>query len=398
MTGPLDGFRILDLTNMISGPTATMMLGDQGADVIKVEALHGDFTRHVSTHRNGFSASFLNNNRNKRSITLNLKDPRGVAALKRIAAGCDVMVQNFRPGVVDRMGIGEEAIRAVAPKIIYVSIAGFGFDGPYAQKPVYDPLIQALSGLTTVQGGSDEARPRLVRTILPDKLTGYAGAQAITAALLARSRTGEGQHIKLSMLDTVVAFLWGSDMGAHTFVGDELRRETSQSFIDLIYETADGYISVAVQSDKEWRALVDTFGTTDWLDDPRFASAALRHKNIDARLEMTQEVLKTDTSANWLERLEAQDVPCAPVLTRREVIGHPQIAANDTVFEMDHPVAGPLRQARQAPRFSHTPTEVRHPAPQLGGNSAAILGEFGFSQNEVAGLIAGGVTSMPEVT
>ena len=300
MPGPLEGFRILDLTNMISGPTTTLILGDQGAEVIKIEALSGgDFTRKVSTRRAGLSASFLNNNRNKKSVTLNLKDPAGVAALKDIAKGCDVVVQNFRPGVVDRMGVGETALRVVREDIIYVSIAGFGFDGPYAQKPVYDPLIQALSGLTTVQGGSDEVRPRLVRTILPDKLTGYATAQAITAALLARSRTGQGQHIHISMLDVVVAFLWGSDMGAHTFVGDELRAETSQSFIDLIYETEDGFISVAVQSDKEWYGLTEAFGTPDWREDPLFQTATLRQKNINARLERTQEMLLTDTSANW---------------------------------------------------------------------------------------------------
>ena len=154
------------------------------------------------------------------------------------------MVQNFRPGVVDRMGIGEVAIREVNPGIIYVSIAGFGHEGPYAPKPVYDPLIQALSGLTTVQGGSDEDRPRLVRTILPDKLTGFQASQAICAALFARERSGQGQHIKLSMLDTVIAFLWGSDMSGHTFVGDEFEKETAHSFIDLIYETAEGYITV----------------------------------------------------------------------------------------------------------------------------------------------------------
>jgi len=178
-----------------------------------------------------------------------------------MAAEADVIVQNFRPGVVDRIGIGYDAIKEIAPSIIYVSISGFGDVGPYAQKPVYDPLVQALSGLTTVQGGSDELRPRLVRTIVPDKLTGYAAAQSISAALFHRERTGgrakgEGQHIKLSMLDTVVSFLWGSDMGAHTFVGDELEKETAQSFIDLIYETAEDYISVAVQSDKEWAGLM----------------------------------------------------------------------------------------------------------------------------------------------
>jgi crotonobetainyl-CoA:carnitine CoA-transferase CaiB-like acyl-CoA transferase len=390
--------RIVDLTSMVSGPTTTMLLADQGADVIKVENPRGgDHTRMVSTSRNGFTASFVNNNHNKRSVTLNLKDPRGVEILKRLARDADVLVQNYRPGVVDRIGIGEAVIRAVAPSIVYVSISGFGEAGPYAQKPVYDPLVQAISGLTTVQAGSDEARPRLVRTILPDKLTGYAAAQAITAALFARARTGEGQHIRLSMLDTVVAFLWGSDMGAHTFVGDELPRETAQSFIDLIYETSDGYISVAVQSDKEWAALCRAFDRPEWLDDPRFVTAALRQDNIDDRLALTQEVLRTASTAEWLERLEAEDVPCAPPLRRREVIRHPQIVTNEILVEREHPIAGTLRQARPAPRFSGTPTSSRHPAPGLGQHTREILLEAGLAETEIEALASEGVITLGQV-
>ena len=243
MSGPLHGFKVIDLTSVISGPLATQTLADQGADVIKVEAPRGDHARHVATRRGGFSASFLNNNRNKRSIVLDLKHPDGLSALWRLAGNADAMVQNFRPGVAERIGVGEAAIRKVNPEIVYVSIAGFGFDGPYANKPVFDPLVQAVSGLTTVQAGSDESRPRLVRTILPDKLTGIQASQAVTAALLARERTGKGQHVRLSMLDTVVSFLWSSDMGGHTFVGAESGQERAQSWIDLIYETQDGYIT-----------------------------------------------------------------------------------------------------------------------------------------------------------
>jgi crotonobetainyl-CoA:carnitine CoA-transferase CaiB-like acyl-CoA transferase len=397
MTGPLDGVRILDLTSMISGPTTTMLLADQGADVIKVEnPAGGDHTRAVSTRRNGFTASFVNNNRNKRSLTLNLKDPRGVDIVKRLARDADVMVQNFRPGVADRIGVGEEAIREVAPSIIYVSISGFGETGPFAGKPVYDPLVQALSGLTTVQAGSDETRPRLVRTILPDKLSGYAAAQAVTAALFRRARTGEGQHIRLSMLDTIVAFLWGSDMGAHTFAAEDFAGEGAQSFIDLIYETGDGYISVAVQSDKEWAGLCRAFDKPEWLEDPRFRTTALRQQNIDERLGLIQEVLRGGTSEEWLARLEAEDVPCAPVLSRRDMISHPQIAANDTIVEIDHPVAGPLRQARPAPRFSATPTSFRHPAPRLGENSREVLESIGLSETEIEALTADGVTSLAQ--
>ncbi|HTT78182.1 MAG TPA: CoA transferase, partial [Stellaceae bacterium] len=197
MPGPLSGFRILDLTSNVSGPLATMILGDQGADVIKVEAPDGgDHTRAGANRRGGYAASFLNNNRNKRSIVLNLKQPAALAALKRLAATADAFVQNYRPGVAERIGVGEDAIRAVRPDIVYVSISGFGEHGPYAQKPVYDPLIQGFSGLATVQAGSDAARPRMLRTILPDKLTAITASQAITAALLARERSGEGQHVR----------------------------------------------------------------------------------------------------------------------------------------------------------------------------------------------------------
>jgi len=305
-----------------------------------------------------------------------------------------VFVQNFRPGVAERMGIGEAAIRRAAPDIVYVSISGFGERGPYAGKPVYDPLVQALSGLATIQGGADSLRPRLVRTILPDKLTGFTAAQAITAALLARERTGQGQHVRLSMLDTIVAFLWSSDMGGQTFVGDEAAEDEAQSFIDLIYETADGYISVAVQSDKEWAGLAAALDRPDWLDDPRFRTAAARHENIDARLGLTQDVLRTRNSADWLARLEAEDVPCAPVLRRRDVVGHPQIAANETVVESDHPQAGRLRQARPAPLFSKTPPAHRRGAPALGQDTRDVLREAGLSDDEIADLAAAAIIAL----
>ncbi|MEM9104175.1 MAG: CoA transferase [Pseudomonadota bacterium] len=390
MPGPLHGFKVIDLTSMISGPLATRTLGDQGADVIKVEAPSGDHARHVATRRGGFSASFVNNNRNKRSIVLNLKNPDGLEALKRLAADADVIVQNFRPGVADRIGVGEAAIRAVNPDIVYVSIAGFGFEGPYANKPVFDPLIQAVSGLTTVQAGSDEERPRLVRTILPDKLTAIQASQAITAALLSRERTGKGQHVHLSMLDTVVSFLWSSDMGRHTFVGEESDGETAQSFIDLIYETTDGYMSVAVMQAQEWQAFARASERPDILEDERFQTATGRDRYKNERLELIQSILIQRSTAEWLERLEAEDVPCAPVLTRSEVIRHPQIAANDLVVEVDHPQAGRLRQTRNPARFSESVAEYRMGAPVLGGQTREVLSEHGFGRDEIAALEATG--------
>src|SRR5437764_4913309 len=316
MPGPLNGYRIVDLTSNVSGPLATMILADQGAEVIKVEAPGGgDSTRSGANRRGGFTASFLNNNRNKRSIVLDLKHPAALDVLKRLAAGADVFVQNFRPGVAERLGVGEAAIRAVAPKVVYVSVSGFGEKGPYAEKPAYDPVIQGFSGLATVQAGSDEARPRLLRTILPDKLTAITASQAITAALLARERTGEGQHVRLSMMEAVLAFMWASDMSGQTFVGDEPARQEPAPAFDLIYETADGYMTVAALTARQWAGLARAVGRLEWMEDERFKTPALRQKNIDARLELTQQVLKDRPAEEWLERLTAAGVPCGPVLT-----------------------------------------------------------------------------------
>ena len=376
--GPLSGVRVVDLTTVISGPLATMMLADQGADVIKIESPKGgDFARHVATRRGGFSASFLNNNRNKRSVALDLKTSDGVSALKAITVTADVFVQNFRPGVAERLGLGEAAMRDVNPSLIYVSIAGFGFEGPLSEKPVYDPLIQATSALTTVQAGSDEERPRLVRTILPDKLTGFQTAQAITSALFARERTGIAQHIQVSMLDTMVAFLWSSDMNGHTFVGDELEKEEAQSFIDLIYEVTDGYVSVAVMQDKQWQRFAHAVDRPGLLDDPRFQTAEAREINRDARLQEIQDCLSLFSVAEVVERMERADVPVAPVLTRSEMRQHPQVAANGAVVETDHPKAGRLRQARHAAVFSKTPTSIRRGAPALGEHTEEVLNEVG---------------------
>jgi crotonobetainyl-CoA:carnitine CoA-transferase CaiB-like acyl-CoA transferase len=387
MPGPLYGYRVVDLTSMISGPLATMILADQGADVIKVENPDGgDHTRAANNRRNGFSASFLNNNRNKRSVALDLRDPAAKQALKRLVATADVFIQNFRPGVAERMGFGEDALRAVRPDIVYVSISGFGETGPYSGKPVYDPLVQGMSGLATIQAGSDTERPRLVRTIVPDKLTAVMASQAITAALLARERTGQGQHVRLSMLDAVIAFLWASDMGSQTFVGDEFPQQEAASFIDLIYETATDYISAAVQTNKEWLALTRALDKPDWLDDPRFKTPALRQKNINDRLTMTQEVLKTRPASDWLELLTREGVPCAPVLTRSAMIRDPQVRANGIVVETQHPEAGLLRQTRPAARFSVTQAAIRHGGPALGEHTEAVLSELGYSAAEIAAL------------
>jgi crotonobetainyl-CoA:carnitine CoA-transferase CaiB-like acyl-CoA transferase len=387
MAGPLDGYRIVDLTTMLSGPWATSILGDQGADVIKVEVPgEGDHTRSLGNRSGGMAAGFLNINRSKRSLTLNLKHARGKSLLKKLAATADVFVQNFRPGVVERLAVAEPDIREVAPNVVYVSISGFGERGPLADKPVYDPVIQALSGLTTVQAGSDSARPRLVRTILPDKLTAVVASQAISAALLARERTGQGQHVRLAMLDAVVNFLWASDMGGQTFVDRPVSSQAAASFIDLIYETADGHITVSTMRDKEWQALAKAFDKPDLLEDPRFRTPELRDKNVDQRLALVQEVLRGKTSDEWLEIFAREGVPSAPALTRQQVIEHPQIIDNQILFEHEHPVAGRLRQTRTAARFEGTPPHIHRGAPRLGEHNAEILAELGCGDEEIVEL------------
>lgn len=395
MTGPLDGIRIIDLTAVISGPLATMMLADQGAEVIKVEnPTGGDFTRQAANRQGGFSASFLNNNRNKKSVALNLKEQRGLEALLELVATADVLIQNFRPGVIERMGLGEDDLRRVAPNLIMVSISGFGDTGPYAQRPVYDPLIQGLSGLATVQAGADQRRPQLVRTILPDKVTGITAAQAITAALFARERTGESQHVRLSMLDATVAFLWSSDMGSQTFVRGELPQQEAASFQDLVYETTTGYIAIAVQNDREWQAIIRALDQPQWAEDPRFRTAELRQQNIDARLDLIQSVIRTDSAEHWLARLEEHQVPCAPVLTRTGMLDHPQVEANELVVHHDHPQAGTLRQARAPARFSGQPEQPWQSAPGLGQNTSELLAECGYSAEEIQQMIDSGVAGI----
>ncbi|MCH2568586.1 MAG: CoA transferase [Pseudomonadales bacterium] len=394
MAGPLDGIRIIDLTTVISGPVCTQMLGDQGADIIKVEAIdRPDHARGAGYGAHQFTATFLNNNRNKRAITLDLKSDEGKAVLLKLAAMADVIIQNFRPGVVERLGIDEDAVRAVKPDIIYASISGFGEKGPFAHKPVYDPIVQALSGLTTIQAGSDEERPRLVRTIVPDKLTGITMAQAISSALVAKLRTGEGQHIRLSMLDAVVSFLWSSDMGGQTFVGKEVSVQRAATFIDLIYETQTDYISVSAMTNQQWTSLCDAVGHPEWKDDERFKTPGGRDRYADERLNMTQEALLAGPAEQWLKILEEAGVPCAPVLKRREMINHPQVEASGLIVESDHPVAGRIRQTRPAARYSVTTPEMRYGAPGHGEHNDEVLSEIGMSNDDIATLREKGVIS-----
>jgi crotonobetainyl-CoA:carnitine CoA-transferase CaiB-like acyl-CoA transferase len=392
MTGPLNGFRIIDVTQMISGPMATMILADQGADVIKVEPPRmGDLTRALAGRRHAMSPTFAVVNRNKRSVAIDLKQPRGVELLKRLIARADLFVQNFRPGTVERMGIDEASLRRSKPDLVYVSINGFGESGPYAHKRTYDPVIQALSGLASIQADRDSGRPRMLRVIVPDKVTALTAAQAMTAALLARERTGTGQHVRLAMLDAVIAFMWPESMAAFTFAGPEKAITRPANTRDLVFQTADGYITCGAVSDSEWEGLCRALERPDWLQDERFKTPAGRVRYADARLELAAEVLKMRSSAEWLTRLDAHQVPCAPILTRDELLTDPQVAANHMIIEATHPSAGPMRQPRPAARFGGTPADLRSFAATLGQHTSEVLGEIGFATEEIETLREAGV-------
>jgi len=367
---------------------ATMMLGDQGADVVKIEPPNiGDLTRALGGKGRGVSPFFSTLNRNKRSVVLNLKDKNAIELLKQLVSGADVFVQNFRPGAAERMGIGEEVLRKVKPNLIYVSISGFGEKGPYTKKRVYDPVIQALSGLTDIQSDPVTGRPRMMRLIIPDKVTALTAAQAITAALLSRERTGEGQHVRLAMLDAVVSFLWHEGMAQYTFMGPDIGAARPPDTRDLVFETKDGFITAAAVSDKEWQGLVRALERPNWLEDKRFSTPAGRVKYADIRLEMTADVLRTRNSEEWLERLDAEQVPCAPINRKEDVLNDPQVIANELIVESLHPHAGQMRQARPAARFEKTPSELlRQPAPLLGEQTNAVLSELGVSPDRLAAL------------
>ncbi|XOV84513.1 MAG: CaiB/BaiF CoA transferase family protein [bacterium] len=391
LAGPLDGIRVLDLTSMISGPVATMMLADQGADVIKIEALSGDLVRGAGPNRSGITATFISSNRSKRSLALDLKTAAGIKILRELIATADVFVQNFRPGTIERMGFGEEAVRAIRPDIIYVSISGFGEHGPYAHQRVYDPVIQALSGLAAIQADGETGRPKMIRTIIPDKTTAVTAAQAITAALFARERKGVGQHVRLAMLDTMLAYLWPEGMSGYTLVGKEVKAARAQLSPDLIFATTDGYITAGAVSDKEWHGMCRALNKPQWLEDERFVTINARAMHVTERLQLTAEVIATNSSAFWLQRLDAEGVPCAPVLSRDELLTHEQILANDILREYEHPTAGTIRQPRPAALFDKTPAQIRRHAPVLGEHSAELLAELGYQTDEIGALVKQGV-------
>jgi crotonobetainyl-CoA:carnitine CoA-transferase CaiB-like acyl-CoA transferase len=376
--GPLEGVRILDLSMVVSGPFSTMMLGDLGADVIKIEPPEGDVIRNIpGPSRGEVPVGIINWNRNKRAMVLDLKQPGASEVFLRMAANADAVVQNVRPGVVDRLGVGYEAVAARNPKIVYCSIAGYGFSGPSAAKPAYDPIIQGWAGVMTAQ--TTQGKPRAVKNILADKVTSMTAALAIVAALY-EARNGRGQHIELAMIDAAAYFLMGDMMTRHTFLPDTRGVSAVASSAEP-FRTADGYMTIAPLTDKHWTALLKAVGHPEWFegDEPR----AERVRSAARKLI---ELFPTQPSAYWLERIEAADVPCGPVNDFDTIWNDPQFVANQTFFEYEHPQAGRVRAVRSPARFSRTHPELKHHAPALGQQTEEVLAEFGFAPTEIADL------------
>ncbi len=390
-TGPLRGLRVVDLTTMASGPLATAILGDQGADVIKVEPPgRGDLLRHIGTSRGGISAVFNSVNRSKRSIALDLSEPRGLDALDRLVATADVFVQNFRPGVAERMGIGSERLRSQHPDLITVSISGFGERGPYAQRPVYDSVMQAFSGVAASQADPETGVPRFVQNIVCDKGTALTVAQAITAALFARQRGDGGQHLRISMMHASIAFLWPDALQNHTYLDGEAPPMATPT-LPAVRETADGYITFTAINDEEFVRLCTALERPDLIADARFAEAGVRARNAGALRAELDPIARSLTTAALVERLDGHRVPYAVVNELARLHEDPQVVADEVLIETVHPAAGRQRQPRPVPRFESTPAAIQRPAPMHGEHGREILTEIGLEESEIAQLEADGI-------
>ena len=384
---PLAGIRIIDLTSNMSGPLATMVLADQGADVIKVEPPNGDAIRSVGTGHGGMSAYFANNNRGKRSIAVDLSTETGRDVVRRLAADADVFAQNFRPGVIDRLGLDAGSLMAANPRLVYASISGFGTEGPLAGAPAYDHVVQALSGYAAIQSAGT-SEPSMVRHGVVDKAPAYTLAQAVTAALLQRERTGRGTQIDVSMLDVAIAFLWPDGMMDHTV--DEpsnVLPPTSRSF--RVTPTADGQVVLVTLTAAQWAGLTGAL-----LDDGEAGAMT----DTSARMKGGAEVMRRVRTAvenmptdEVVARLRAADVPVAPVRQLDEVADDPQVVACGTVRAFEHDVLGKVHQPRPAPFFDGAPIDPTPTAPQLGQHTDDVLRDAGWSDADIADLRAKGV-------
>lgn len=394
-TGPLVGIRVIDLSAVVSGPFGTSILADQGADVIMVEQVRDpDIIRRsgpLVDSAHGVSAFFAAQNRNKRSVALDLKDDRGAALLKQLVAGADVVVQNFRPGVLERLGLGWDVLSVVNPDLIMCSISGFGADGPYSHRPAFDPIVQSVAGYPMVQADADGV-PHLMATIVCDKVTSLNVAQSVCAALVARANGHGGQHIELAMVDAGIHFLWPEAMWNYTY----LDHETDMPDLSTIYElypTSDGWAIVyPVALDAHWAGMCRVLGRPDLAVDPRFGDVQGRVRHgPGVNDELRRETVRF-TTAELVELLEDADVPVAPVNTRQAMIDDPHVRHRRIVVESEHPTAGRIRSVRPPARFSATPASLYRHAPLFGEHTDELLGEMcGHDAHELAALRADGV-------
>ncbi len=401
MPGPLTGFSVLDLSAIVSGPLTGALLADQGASVIKVERLVGDIQRHVGSSRNGFSGFFHVINRGKRSIALDLGTEEGRGIVEALAKRADVVIQNFRPGVITRLGLGYERLNALNPKLVYLSISGFGQTGPRAGERAYDPIIQFYSGIAATQGRihlEHPDQPEQVNQLILDKLTAYTGFQAITAALLERSMSGKGQHIELSMLDTAIAFLWPDTAADLILQGDGVDARPPVGASGNVAEYRDGWATTMTLSDDEFHGMCRALGCGHVGEDPRFATLAARQRNRPALLEVLRgemaDASRKLSLAEAAEKFAAEDVPFARARRLTELHEDPQIAHNQVFSTLEHPTAGTLRQARPAPRFGRTPAAPGGPAPVSGQHTREILAELGLS-DRTEDWLARGIVAAP---
>lgn len=391
---PLDGFRVLDLTRFLSGPYCTMVLAELGADVIKVEQPGtGDDSRRLSPKVNGESYPFGMPNRSKRSISLDLKDPRGTSAFRRMAEQADLVIENFRPGVVQRLGIDYDTLSAANPGLLYCAISGFGQTGPYRDRPGFDIMAQGAAGFMRMTGHPG-GRPAKVGIAINDIAAGATAIYSILAAELARRSTGEGQYIDISLVDAGLAWtVWES--GAY-FGSGELPAATGtrhrRSTPYQAYRTSDGYVTIGANNDRLWRRLVlDALQRPEWIDDPRFATLQSRMEHIDALQDEIEALTTTRTTAEWIEVLDKAGVPGGPVLGYDEALDDPHVLARGMITEVDHPIIGPMRTIAPPAKFSSVDFSVRGPAPWLGQHTRRVLAEAGLSDEDVDALCADGV-------
>jgi crotonobetainyl-CoA:carnitine CoA-transferase CaiB-like acyl-CoA transferase len=396
MPGPLDGIKVIDLSQVVSGPLATMLLADQGADVIKVEPSvgAGDLTRLPSFAKGGLSAFYMNNNRGKRCLSLDLSSDGAAQIILDLCADADVFVQNFRPGAIERLGLGYDEISAVNPDIVYVSISGFGPTGPYAGRPVLDPVIQGICGVIDRQMNPQIPFPDLIRNLYADKSTALTVSQAITAALFARERGQGGQLVEIPMVDACMYFFWPDGMMDLTMVDEDATSGMRLSTVYNLTECSDGKIVYFAASDKQLAGVSLAVGHPEWADDERFGSMralAAQPQNFVLLGEMLADAFREMSTAEAMAALVTADVPAGPVLTGEETLVDPQVVHNETLVEWDHPTAGTVRQPRPAARFAKTPATLAASAALVGEHNDEILGALGRSGEEIAALRERGV-------